>query len=88
TVRLERDGDRARVRVRDNGPGIPPEQLERVFDRFHQVSDQQAGKPQGTGLGLTISQRIVEHHGGRIWAESESRGATFVVELPLDGEER
>jgi signal transduction histidine kinase len=73
-----------RVEVRDNGIGIPKDQLRAVFEKFHQVNDQQAGKPKGTGLGLPISKRIVEHHGGRIWAESEpGRGAVFIVELPL-----
>lgn len=84
TIRLRRDDEHARIEVQDNGPGIPPEQIERIFERFHQVSDQQAGKPEGTGLGLTISQRIVEHHGGSIWAESgPGQGATFILELPL-----
>jgi signal transduction histidine kinase len=76
----------ARIEVRDNGPGIPAGQLEQVFERFHQVNDQQAGKPTGTGLGLPISQRIVEHHGGRIWAQNTAppgAGAVFIVELPL-----
>ena len=73
-----------RVIVRDNGPGIPPEQLGQVFERFHQVNDQQAGKPVGTGLGLAISKSIIEHHQGSISAANAAeQGAVFVVELPL-----
>ncbi|MDQ2695963.1 MAG: sensor histidine kinase [Pseudomonadota bacterium] len=82
-VRLRVRDDGVRVEVQDNGPGIPRDQLQAIFEKFHQVSDQQAGKPKGTGLGLPISQRIVERHGGRIWAESElGQGAVFIVALP------
>jgi signal transduction histidine kinase len=85
-VSLHTDQHCARIEVRDNGPGIPPEQLGQIFERFHQVNDRQEGKPTGTGLGLPISQRIVEHHRGRIWAENGAKteaGAIFTVELPL-----
>jgi len=80
-----RDGaDRACIRVRDNGPGISADQLGQVFERFHQVNDQQAGKPVGTGLGLAISKSIIEHHQGSIRVENiQPHGALFVVELPL-----
>jgi signal transduction histidine kinase len=72
-----------RVEVEDNGLGIPRHELGRIFEKFHQVSDSRAGRPKGSGLGLAISQRIVEHHGGRIWVESEvGRGATFAFTLP------
>ncbi|RUQ38735.1 MAG: histidine kinase [Candidatus Competibacteraceae bacterium] len=72
-----------RIEVIDNGPGIAPDQHRLVFEKFHQVNDSHAGKPKGTGLGLPISQKIIEHHGGRIWVESEAgAGATFIVELP------
>ena len=75
--------DHFRIEVEDNGPGIPTEQLDKVFDKFHQIGDQQGGKPKGTGLGLAICQRIVEHHGGRIWAESPpDSGARFVLQIP------
>lgn len=83
-IRLLQADDHARIEVEDNGPGIAPEHVDYVFERFHQISDQQAGKPKGTGLGLPISKRIVEHHGGSIRVESEAgRGAVFIVELPL-----
>ncbi len=77
----------ARVTVEDQGPGIPPELRERVFDKFFRAtSDSDREKPAGTGLGLTIAQGIVEAHGGRIWIEtgSNGRGARFIVELSAE----
>jgi len=69
--------------VQDEGHGIPEDQLERIFDRFHQVSAEGRRRKGGTGLGLAISREIVEHHGGRIWAESRSgSGSTFHILLP------
>ncbi len=84
TVRLRARDGLARLEVADNGPGIPDAERGRIFEKFHQISSQQAGKPKGTGLGLAISQRIVERHGGHIFAAAaEDGGACFVVELPL-----
>jgi signal transduction histidine kinase len=72
------------VGVRDQGVGIAPEEQARVFERFYQVALPGGGKPSGAGLGLTISKRIVEAHGGRIWVESEvGKGSTFCFALPL-----
>ena len=85
-VRLARADGRVRIEVRDNGPGVPGDQLEQVFERFHQVNTGQAGKPKGTGLGLAISRHIVEHHGGRIWVRNvkdQAGGAEFIVELQV-----
>ena len=64
--------DMAQVTVRDTGPGIPQHDLDKVFNKFHQVewTDRDHPKPPGTGLGLTICKQIVEHYGGRIWVES------------------
>ncbi len=71
--------------VHDQGIGIPPAHLERVFDRFHRVDTRLTREVNGMGLGLAICKRIVELHGGTIWAESESgRGSTFHVWLPMD----
>lgn len=79
-------GDLA-VMVRDNGPGIPPDQRAAVFERFRQVGDA-ATRPPGTGLGLPISRRIVEHFGGEMWVETApGGGACFAFRLPLDPEE-
>ncbi|HEY5999900.1 MAG TPA: ATP-binding protein [bacterium] len=84
-VRLRLAGTDAQVRleVADNGPGISPEQQERIFEKFHQIRDTARGKPQGSGLGLAICKTIVENHGGRIWVESApGAGSTFIVTLP------
>ena len=85
-AKLEHIHGRLRLTVKDNGQGIPPEELERVFDKFHQVKQGEGGNEKGTGLGLAICRGIVEHHGGRIWAEgSPALGATFVCEVPASG---
>lgn len=71
------------IGVADNGVGIAKDDLEKVFIKFKQVGDTLTDKPTGTGLGLPICKQIIEHHGGRIWAESEfGRGATFSFALP------
>jgi len=78
-ITTESSGDQLIVRVKDSGPGIAPEHLQRVFNPFFTT------KPvgEGTGLGLSISDGIVREHGGRIRAESRlGHGATFVIELP------
>jgi len=72
--------------VVDEGRGIPAEKLETIFQRFQQVDASDSREKGGTGLGLAICRTIVEHHGGRIWAESEpGKGATFSVLLPALG---
>jgi len=72
------------IAVRDQGIGIPPAQLARVFDRFHRVDTRLSRAVGGLGLGLAICKRIVEVHGGTIWAESElGQGSTFHVWLPV-----
>ncbi len=69
--------------VRDNGPGIAPENLGQVFEKFRQFGDADSGKPQGTGLGLAICRRIVEHLDGRIAvASTPGAGALFTALLP------
>jgi signal transduction histidine kinase/CheY-like chemotaxis protein len=72
--------------VRDTGPGISPEDLERIFDPFDQGSSRQPMRDRGgTGLGLTISKQFIELHGGKIWVESQiGQGATFFFNLPKD----
>jgi len=86
TIRAILHEDQVVLAVTDTGPGIPPKQLESVFDEFRQT-DQLALSEQhraGKGLGLAIAKRFVQLHGGRIWAESEmGRGSTFYFSLPL-----
>ena len=73
------------VCVRDNGIGIPAAHLERIFDRFHRVDTRLTREVNGLGLGLAICKRIVELHGGMIWAESEiGTGSAFHIWLPMD----
>lgn len=70
-------------RVRDEGQGIPADQLERIFERFQQVDSSDARKKGGTGLGLAICRKIIEQHNGRIWVESRpGSGSTFAFTLP------
>src|SRR5205814_8705125 len=72
------------VAVTDTGPGIPAEELKRVFEQFHQIDNSNTKAKGGTGLGLAIAKQIVEMHGGRIWVESTvGEGATFQMELPV-----
>ncbi|HEY7063519.1 MAG TPA: ATP-binding protein [Chloroflexota bacterium] len=84
-VRLDagRAGDTVLVSVRDEGLGIPPDQLGLIFERFHRVESDRRRTIRGTGLGLAICHAIVQTHGGRIWAESagEGRGSTFYFTL-------
>ena len=72
-----------RVSVADTGRGIPPEELDAVFDRFHQVDPDDARQKAGSGLGLSITRGIIEAHDGRIWVESTpGEGSTFLFTLP------
>ena len=77
------DGECVRCIVRDNGPGIPLEQRERIFDRFVQITDQ-AGRRRGSGLGLNFCQLAVEAHGGKIWVDAGPEGGSeFSFTLPI-----
>ncbi|HEX8203546.1 MAG TPA: hybrid sensor histidine kinase/response regulator, partial [Isosphaeraceae bacterium] len=84
SVSVRRRGGAAEVAVADEGQGIPAAERERLFRPFGRTSVQPTAGEQSTGLGLSICRRIVEGHGGRIWAESqEGRGSTFTFALPL-----
>ena len=87
-IRAEQWDGRARVSVEDEGPGIPPENLETIFNRFYTERPLDHGFGRNSGLGLSIARQISEGLGGRIWAENRApeecqSGARFVVELPL-----
>ena len=72
------------IEVQDTGPGIPADALDRLFARFYQVDASSTRRAGGIGLGLSISQQIVEAHGGRIWVDSEvGKGSTFSFTVPL-----
>jgi two-component system phosphate regulon sensor histidine kinase PhoR len=77
------DDGRLEIFVQDDGPGIPPESLDRVFERFYRVDKARSRDQGGTGLGLSIVKHIVHSHGGEVWAKSElGKGATFYFTLP------
>jgi len=77
------DGGAVEIAVEDTGEGIPPEERDAIFDKFHQVRRDGQAKAQGTGLGLAIAKSLIELHGGRIRVESEvGRGSRFVFTVP------
>jgi CheY-like chemotaxis protein len=84
-LRVERDGEHAIIRVRDNGIGIDLEQQGRIFDMFSQVDTSLERSRDGLGIGLTLVKALAEQHGGSVTALSEGlgRGSEFVVRLPL-----
>ncbi|PYL01297.1 MAG: PAS domain-containing sensor histidine kinase [Verrucomicrobia bacterium] len=78
------DGQFAEISVRDNGPGIPPDSIDRVFERFYRADKARSREQGGTGLGLSIVKHIVQSHGGEVWVESDlGQGTTFFFTLPL-----
>jgi two-component system OmpR family sensor kinase len=81
-VRVRRDADVAMIEVADSGPGIPPEHMDHIFERFYRADASRTTR--GAGLGLAIARGIVERHGGTISVESTpGHGATFTVRLPI-----
>jgi signal transduction histidine kinase/CheY-like chemotaxis protein len=87
TCRAVRVKDDVIISVTDTGLGITLEDQPKVFEKFKQVGDSLTDKPKGTGLGLPICKEIVEHHGGRIWVESEpGKGSTFSFSIPPKAE--
>jgi signal transduction histidine kinase len=84
-VRLETPDDKRIVlRVQDQGVGIPPDDVKRIFKRFYRVTHRSLAHVKGTGLGLFIVKAIAQKHGGKVFAESdgEGQGTTIVLELP------
>jgi signal transduction histidine kinase len=90
SLSLEREAEMVVIQVKDEGIGVPPDQLERVFDRFYQVDGSATRYFGGAGLGLALVKEVVEAHGGAVWAESAGipgRGCTFTLCLPAhDGD--
>jgi two-component system OmpR family sensor kinase len=83
TVSVGVEADDVVIRVRDRGPGIDPDQRDRIFDRFYQVDQSATRQVGGVGMGLYICQRAAERLGGRIWLErSDASGSVFAVRLP------
>jgi heavy metal sensor kinase len=82
-VRVQRDGDQGTVSVTDQGPGIPAEHRERIFDRFYRIDEGRSRELGGTGLGLAIARWAVETNGGHISVDSTDRGSVFRVAVPL-----
>jgi signal transduction histidine kinase len=81
------DAQYVAVAVSDEGPGVPEEDLSRIFERFYRVDKSRARDPGGTGLGLAIVKHLVELHGGRVRAENRSEGgARFTIELKVKAE--
>ena len=82
TVSTSATDDEVTVQVVDEGPGVPDDQVERIFERFYQVNSSRSGG-EGTGLGLAICKHIVEAHGGNIWAvgQSQTKGGKFLFTL-------
>jgi signal transduction histidine kinase len=84
-INVSKDDKYAQVSITDSGAGIPPHELENIFDDFYQVEGHMTRSIGGMGLGLPIARGLIELHGGRIWAESEGEdmGATFNFTLPV-----
>jgi len=83
-VTSEDNKDFVQISVSDTGEGIPEDQVEKVFEKFHQVDSTEKQRKAGTGLGLSICREIMKHHSGKIWAESEvGKGSTFYFTLPV-----
>jgi signal transduction histidine kinase len=85
TVELHEDDGHAELVIADDGPGVPPEHRDAIFDRFTRLDEARSRRTGGAGLGLAITRRIVEDHGGTIALVDADRGARVVVRLPLDG---
>jgi signal transduction histidine kinase len=83
TIGIENMPDEVKAYVSDTGEGIYPEEKSRIFEEFYRIGDDLAGRPKGSGLGLSISKNVIEAHGGRIWVESQlGKGSTFFFVLP------
>jgi signal transduction histidine kinase len=88
TIRLTANDQQVQVDVQDNGIGIRTRDQDIIFEKFQQVKDPARGRPYGTGIGLTISKRIIDFHHGKIWVNSKpGEGSTFSFTLPTTARE-
>jgi signal transduction histidine kinase len=83
-IRLKSSSEAVRIEIQDEGPGISPDDMQKLFGKFARLSARPTGGEHSTGLGLSIVKKMVEAMNGRVWCESElGKGATFIVELPI-----
>jgi len=83
-IDCEHIGNNVQISVKDEGIGIPPEDIERLFERYYRVENSSLSMVSGFGIGLYLSAEIVQRHNGRIWVESEvGKGSTFYFTIPL-----
>ena len=80
-LRARDEGEHVLIEVSDTGIGIPPDELDKVFNEFYRASNARQTVRDGTGLGLSMAREVIERHGGRIWAESGGTGTTFYLTL-------
>jgi signal transduction histidine kinase len=84
TLQAQNSNGAIHIKIADDGDGISADNLQRIFDKYIQVDNENGGARRGTGLGLTFCKLAVEAHGGRIWVESkEGQGSNFYFTLPL-----
>src|SRR5262249_18528935 len=81
-VTIASEGASAKLIVGDSGPGIPPDQIPHVFERFYQVDESTSRNQPGTGIGLSLVKELVELHGGTVGVESSSQGTSFSITIP------
>ena len=81
TIQIKEKNNFIHTLVKDNGKGIHPNDLDAIFEKFYQSTDQNTKKPVGSGLGLAICKQIIEHHKGKIWAETNLNGACIQFTL-------
>jgi K+-sensing histidine kinase KdpD len=82
-IDVSKQGEQIVFRVSDNGPGIPPDESQRIFESFYQVNASLARVSSGVGLGLAICQGLVRAHGGEIWVEKKEKGACIAFSIPV-----
>ena len=88
TVELENTADEIRIHIMDRGPGVPRQHQDRIFEKFHRVDDSLTAEQGGSGLGLSIADRLIRGLGGRLaYRDREGGGAVFTLHLPAQAEE-